>query len=47
MSLTIMYLICFGFGVLIAKSEIDEDRFSATVSIITGLLFCVYVGLYG
>lgn len=44
MSLIVMYLICFGIAALIAKSLINEDRVSAAISIVTGLLFCVYVG---
>ena len=47
MSLIVMYLVCFGLGALIAESVITEDRVSAAISIITGLLFCVYVGFVG
>lgn len=46
MSITVVYLICFGFGALIAKSVINEDRVGAAISIITGLLFCIYVGFH-
>lgn len=41
----IQYLICFGFGAIIAKSVINEDWVGTAISAITGLLYCVSISI--
>lgn len=41
----IQCLICVCIGLLTGKSVINKDWFSTTISVITGLLYCISISV--